>query len=188
MFLLPLYESFQNRMKKIDFLFSGISIATMVYVYKKNNEGDFICQHCEFTTPNQSTMHYHFKNHEGSLPYPCKHCDVRFIQKGLLDLHMKARHQDKLAEKDKKKFECPHKGCEYKDIRKGNVVIHYVRIHLQELVEKCKGKTTEQGMVTQCTSCSKSFKNMTNYYYHMKSCLTLQENHNSFKVWKTLTA
>jgi hypothetical protein len=158
----------------------------MVFAYSKNAEGHFICQHCDYTAKNQSTMHYHLKKHDGALPHPCKHCGARFLQKGLLDLHIRSRHSETLEKKDT--YKCPCSGCSYEDIRKGNCLIHFVRVHMKELTEKLKTKATESEMIASCSKCSKNFKSMTQFYYHASQCVEVPEKHECYLNWKSLKA
>ena len=156
----------------------------MVFIYTKNCNGEFTCNHCEFTAKNQSTMHYHLAGHDGVLPHACKHCSKRFPQKGVLDIHMKLQHPETLETKET--FKCPCKGCTYEDVRKGNRLIHFIRIHLKETVEKLKTKCKEEGMVLTCESCKKSFKNTTGFYYHAHQCVKPTANHQWYSEWITL--
>ncbi len=161
-------------------------IREMVLKYIKNANGDFTCPHCEFTATHQSTMHYHLKKHDGALPHACKHCDMRFLQKSLLDLHVKSRHTETLEKKDM--FKCPCSGCGYEDIRKGNRLIHFVRIHLKKLVDGLKTKSTTEGCVASCTECNQSFKSLTQFYYHAASCVKPAQDHPMFNDWMTVRA
>ena len=68
----------------------------MVFVYNKDSNGIYHCNDCDFTTHNQSTMHYHIKvKHTGELEYECADCDMKFSQKSQLNLHIKSRHSKK---------------------------------------------------------------------------------------------
>lgn len=158
----------------------------MVFEYSKNEEGQFICPHCNYTAKYQSTMHYHLKKHEGALPHACTHCKMRFLQKSLLDIHIKARHPQANEKKDY--VECPVPNCGYKDIRKANCVIHFARIHLREIVDKLKVKTTEENAICQCSKCNKNFKSATHYYYHSASCISLAPVHPMAELWKQVRA
>ena len=149
----------------------------MVYVYKKNSDNDFICPDCPFTTHNQSTMHYHRRNHTGNLTYECTECSMKFLQKGVLDLHIKSKH----TTNDKKEFNCPC--CSYSDLRKGNCLIHFARIHLKELTDKMKLKPKDATSVAECSECSKNFKNTTSFYYHLGSCIKLPTDHAHYQAW-----
>jgi len=155
----------------------------MVFVYTKNESGEFVCKDCKFTTMNQSTMHYHFRNHDGTLTHECPECDKKFLQKSVLDLHILSKHSE---EKPKKEFSCPC--CTYSDLRKGNLAIHFARIHLKDITDKMKTKSAVPDTVTQCESCSKSFKSMTLFYYHCAACVRLPEKHAHAETWKKLKA
>ena len=154
----------------------------MVFVYNKNSDGTYLCNDCEFTTHNQSTMHYHMKKHVGSLEHECKECEMKFSQKSQLNLHIKSRH----STTPKKEYTCPC--CPYKDHRKGNCVIHFTRIHLKDITDKLKLKPTEANTVAHCSQCSKSFKSMTLYYYHVSSCIRLTDEHPLKNEWTELLA
>lgn len=149
----------------------------MTFVYKKNSNNDFVCPDCPFTAHNQSTMHYHLRNHTGVLEHECPDCDMKFLQKGVLDLHIKSKH-NKVT---KKEFTCPC--CTYTDLRKGNCLIHFARIHLKELTDKMKLKTHDG---TECSECEKHFKNITSFYYHLGTCVKLPSNHTHYEMWSKI--
>ena len=136
-----------------------------------------MCTDCDFTTHNQSTMHYHMRNHTGSLTHECSECTMKFLQKSILELHMKSKHN----KNTKKEFTCPC--CDYSDLRKGNCLIHFARIHLKTLTDTMKSKSEMDGMVVECSECSKNFKNMTGFYYHLGSCIKLPPNHEHYAAW-----
>jgi hypothetical protein len=154
----------------------------MVFKYNKDSNGNFTCPDCKFTTINQSTMHYHLRNHDGSLTHECKHCDMKFLQKSVLELHIVSKHSD-VANKDTYKCPC----CTYSDLRKGNCIIHFTRIHLKEITDKLKQKSTQDEVAVECSECNKSFKSMTMFYYHTSKCIKVPENHPHHNSWKTLT-
>ena len=163
-----------------------LSLYKMVNEYIKNAEGQFICPHCDYTARIRSTMFYHLKKHEGALPYPCKHCDARFLQNALLDMHVKSRHADKLENRET--FKCPCSGCEYEDIRKGNRLIHFLRIHLKDFTNSLKGKSLEEETVVSCNECNRSFKSMTLFYYHASKCVKLEKSHEHYGTWNSIKA
>lgn len=158
----------------------------MVFAYNKNKEGMYICtDNCNFITHNQSTMHYHMKvKHNGTLEHECKECNMKFPQKSQLNLHVKSRHSN--DNKPKKEYNCPC--CDYKDLRKGNCIIHFTRIHLKDITDKLKTKSTDTTMAAHCSQCSKSFKSMTLYYYHVSSCIRLTDEHPLKNEWTELLA
>ena len=148
----------------------------------KNASGQFLCTHCNYTTKNQSTMHYHLAGHEGALPHKCKHCESAFPQKGVLDLHIKLKHPETLQKKET--FKCPCNECSYEDVRKGNRLIHFLRVHFKDLTEKLKVplKDKEEG-ICACNNCNKTFKSNTLFYYHAHKCVAPTENHPHFSQW-----
>jgi len=152
----------------------------MVFVYSKNADGEFICKDCTFKTHNQSTMHYHLKNHDGDNKYECEDCMMTFLQKSVLNLHIQAHH----SEEKQHEFECPC--CGYSDLRKGNCRIHFARIHLKDLTNNMKGKPTLDNTIVKCNECDKSFKSMSMYYYHVSSCIRLSEDHPLAEKWASL--
>jgi len=150
----------------------------MVLIYKKNNNNEYICPDCKFITTNQSTMHYHLRNHNGSLNHECSECNMKFLQKSVLELHIKSKHNDNVVKKD---FACPC--CDYSDLRKGNCVIHFARIHLKDITDRMKVKSVQENMIVECSECSKNFKNMAGFYYHLSSCIKLSANHKHYASW-----
>lgn len=164
----------------------------MTFKYIKNEQGQFVCPHCPFTSGPQSTMHYHIKkNHDGDLKHVCKFCKNKFVQKSLLDLHMKSQHKEEL-DKRVKQFCCPFPNCDVKDLRKGNVISHFCRVHLKDLLEKALliSKTKEEPAI-QCTHCKKGFASKPSFNYHIASCLKPTQTHpcyDSFQKLATLEA
>ena len=69
----------------------------MVFEYKKNDDGHYVCGVCNVIKKNQNTMHYHLKRHEGTMSYECDKCDMKFYQKYTLDTHTKLVHEKKEA-------------------------------------------------------------------------------------------
>jgi hypothetical protein len=156
----------------------------MVLEYFKNEAKEFVCQHCQFTAQNQSTMHYHLLKHQGALPHPCKICDARFLQKSLLDMHIKTRHSETLDKKTT--FKCPHESCTFECIQKGNVITHFTRMHLKDLTESLKCKPNEDECVVGCKSCQQSFKSLTRFYYHASKCVNPPSSHPLYGLWNQL--
>ena len=156
----------------------------MTFKYVKNTEGHFVCHHCQFTAKNQSTMHYHLAGHDNVLPHKCKHCEQRFPQKSVLDIHLKLKHAETLDTKET--FKCPCNGCEYEDIRKGNRLIHFIRVHLKDVVGKLKAKTSVEDCVCACSACDKSFKSSTMFFYHAHACVNPPSTHTHYNEWMSM--
>jgi hypothetical protein len=142
----------------------------MVYEYKKNAEGHFVCPHCGETKRLQSTMHYHLKRHEGKLPHECKLCKKSFLHASTLDLHMKAQHQKEQA----RMFKCPMPGCPYDGtLTKANLLIHYVRKHCKE--EAAAARADGDSSTHVCNCCNKSCNSLTAFHYHVATCFRLED-------------
>ena len=156
------------------------------FKYTKNDAGAFICPHCPYTNANQSSMHYHLKAHLDVKDYKCEHCDQKYPQKQLLELHMLRRHADKpdVEQLKKKVFKCPC--CDYKDIQKSNRLIHFLRVHMKPLVQKLIQPSKEEGCVAKCSECNRDCKSMTQFYYHAASCVKVEPGHTMAVSWKEI--
>ena len=137
----------------------------MVYTYQKNQNGDFVCQHCGKTVPGdkQSTMNMHYNaKHNGDLPHECDQCDKKFATKQALDFHLLARHQVNCqAQTD---YTCPFPGCNFVARTRGNRRIHYFRKHMKEEVHKMNNDLT-------CRICNHQFNNKPSFLYHCIDCV-----------------
>lgn len=160
----------------------------------KNADGHFVCPHCQAVKKNQSTMYYHLKKHEGDLPHACKHCDMKFLQKYLLDLHMNAKHKEKVKNDDtvKKvtKFACTCEGCDQTFLQKGNVRIHFMRMHMTDFVKTLKKPQdpTKKPSDLYCGACDKTFNNTTTFFYHTFTAHKPPKEHRMYDEWKELVA
>lgn len=139
-------------------------VAPVSFTYKKNVEGLYVCPHCPATYERQNSMHYHLKKHAGMYPHKCKHCPKEFLQKQTLDLHMEAKHLEKLQ--PVKLNSCPCTDCSYESRTKANLIIHYMRIHC---AGECKFGLTKDKL-TRCNTCNEICKSQTAYYYHAAQC------------------
>lgn len=146
------------------------------YTYQKNEKGEFVCHLCGVTKKNQNTMHYHYKRHEGRLPFQCDICNKEFLQASVLELHKAARHaKETHAGAEKGGVSCP--ACEFHTLTKANCIIHFVRNHCGSAMERMLGATTvvKSSKEFECSTCSKSCKSRTAFLYHIatKGCLSL---------------
>jgi len=154
----------------------------MTIKYFKNEDGQFVCPHCNVIKKNQSTMHYHMKKHEEQITHVCKSCKKGFLQKQTLDLHIRSKHPD-MKDTDKK-FKCTYDNCEFSSLTKGNCVIHYLRVHFQEEIDTIMVKN---GKVINCNKCEKEFNNSCGFYYHCKECIDFIQD-DKYKKFEELTA
>ncbi len=144
-----------------------MSPSTKQYTYQKNDKKEYFCVTCKFTTPNQNTMHYHYKTHDEKKEYECDKCNKSFTAKQTLDNHIRAKHT-----KEKELWECTK--CDFKNLTKGNCRIHYVRMHCKSKVEKILDET-DNGFA--CKTCNKTYKGATSFYYHAYDCLQIKKNY-----------
>jgi hypothetical protein len=147
--------------------------------YKRDETGHLLCEKCGFKPKstvrhpqgNVSTMHYHMKKHINDFPYECSVCKTGFPQKQNLLNHMKARHPDRLKQRENM-HKCPIEGCHFESITKGNCLIHCARLHYSEAVEPhLQHIVVDDKKYSHCTCCDKQFKSPTAYYYHILKCL-----------------
>jgi hypothetical protein len=149
---------------------NSVSVKADTLTYKKNAEGLYVCPYCPATYERQNSMHYHLKKHAGMYPHKCRHCDKAFLQKQTLDLHMEAKHPDKLNVVEM--YACPCEDCPYESRTKANLQIHYMRIHC---TDTCKF-TIRKDNLTECKACCESFKSATAYFYHAVHCTPPTKN------------
>jgi DNA-directed RNA polymerase subunit RPC12/RpoP len=142
----------------------------MPLTYTKNEQEEYVCPECDFTTTKQNTMHYHLKKHNNALNYKCNKCDKAFIQKQALTLHIAAKHSD--ADKKEKKFACTFNDCDFKALTKANCIIHSIRMHYQE--ECAAISEIQDDNKIGCTECKKTYASASAFYYHAKGCLKLE--------------
>ncbi len=143
----------------------------MKRVYIKNDDGHFVCPHCDEVKEKQNTMFYHMQTHEGKLPYECNICKKGFVQKQEMILHKQRKHAD--AEEPvaaAEKYLCPFDDCDFADIRKGNIRIHCMRKHGSKyLTEETITKSMDDGYT--CLTCNYVNKSHSGILYHLSTCL-----------------
>lgn len=157
---------------------ANTSKSKMPLKYIKNDEGNFVCPDCGAVKRNQSTMFYHMKKHEEELTYTCKECKKGFLQKQTLDLHIRSKHPELLKKSEldaSKKFRCPYDDCEFTSLTKGNTVIHCLRVHFQDEINNMMLRDNETKTIS-CIECQKEFASSCAFFYHCKSCLSLDAN------------
>jgi DNA-directed RNA polymerase subunit RPC12/RpoP len=132
-----------------------------MYIYQKNEAGDYVCSICQATKKNQNTMHYHLKTHEGHLPFECKTCKKEFLHAQTLAVHVAARHSKEAAG-----LKCPL--CPHKTLTKANRIIHFMRKHCGPEIEALKAGH-------RCPKCSKDCNSSTAFLYHLAGCIELGE-------------
>jgi len=137
----------------------------MVYTYQKNEQGDFVCQHCGKIVPGdkQSTMNMHYNaKHNGDLPHECNQCDKKFATRQALEFHLQARHQVNCQ--NQTEYACPYPNCNFHAKKRGNRRIHYFRKHMKDEVKKLMNGLS-------CRGCNTTFHNKSAFFYHCISCI-----------------
>lgn len=133
----------------------------MVFEYKKNDAGHYVCMICSSVKKNQNTMHYHIKKHEGKLSHECKLCDKKFYQKYALDDHVKLTHStESLVE-----IKCPFDNCLQSFIKKEYCRIHIARNHVKKELEPFIEKKKDSKIHT-CLTCKKDYNSYPAILYH----------------------
>lgn len=170
--------------------------------YQMNSAGDYTCPHCLYTARHMSTMHYHLKKHSGVTDYICTTCNKQFLQKQTLEMHIHARHPEKIQTAPKtikfrdlkaaraKKMEGLALPLPQSPVSITSIKVHTCPVAGCEFSSLSKGNCRihcmrihygtysnaqlERGADGTCTCklCSTEFKSLTHAYYHMASCLT----------------
>jgi KRAB domain-containing zinc finger protein len=133
----------------------------MVYEYKTNEQGFYVCTVCSVVKEKQNTMHYHMKKHEGNRSYECESCDKKFYQKYALDDHIKLHHSTEPL----KEIKCPFDNCIQTFIKKEHCRIHIARNHLKSDIEKFIEKKKDS-KIHACLVCKREFNSYPAILYH----------------------
>jgi hypothetical protein len=133
----------------------------MVFEYKKNEAGQYVCHICGDVKDKQNTMHYHLQRHEGTLSYECKDCDQKFFQKYALDNHIKLVHAKKEAT-----LKCPFAACTEVFHKKEYLRVHIARNHISETIKPWIIKKDDSKIYT-CGCCKKECKSYPSILYHV---------------------
>lgn len=161
----------------------------MTIRYIKNDDGNFVCQHCGAIKTRQNSMHYHIKKHMEELDHICKICNKAFLQKQTLDLHIRSKHPESIKSDknndDEKKFQCPFENCTFKALTKGNCIIHSLRTHFQDEIKEIMTVKNDTKSIS-CNECNKEFFSSSAFYYHCKSCISLPNNHPKLQTLQSI--
>jgi len=158
-------------------------------VYQRNENGQFVCPTCGVTKERQNSMHYHMKKHQtDAATYRCLYCTKSFFQKQTLELHVRTKHADPLAEDvTPPAFSCPFPACTFQSHTKGNCVIHCLRVHFQEEITPHLHLVQERRVYT-CLQCQNEFQSTTAFYYHIKNCITFDKTTPKYQLLQGLLA
>jgi hypothetical protein len=165
------------------------SESKMTLTYIKDEDGNFVCPDCGIKKKNQSTMHYHMRQHKEETNHMCKICKKGFLQKQNLDLHIRSKHPELLEQlsDNNKKFRCPFDDCKFTALTKGNCIIHCLRVHFQDEINEMMIKDEETKIIC-CNECDKEFTSSCAFYYHCKNCMTFDKNDEKYQKFQEITA
>jgi len=133
----------------------------MVFEYKKNESGLYVCGICGETKEKQNTMHYHMKRHEGTKSHKCEHCPESFYQKIELKNHVNIVHK-----KQEPSIQCPF-SCKAAFHTKAQCSIHVARTHLQDYTKKSMQANNDTEKTYTCLVCNKICNSHPSILYHM---------------------
>ena len=134
----------------------------MVFTYKKNEQGLYVCTVCNETREKQNTMYYHILKHEGTKSYACSHCDKKFYQKYALDNHIQLTHSTAPIVG----IQCPFDSCKGTFQKKEHCRAHIARNHLRKLLDPLIQKKKDS-KVHNCTTCNREFNSYPAILYHV---------------------
>ena len=123
----------------------------MVFEYKKNDLGHYVCETCGETREKQNTMFYHLQKHEGIMSHTCEHCNKQFYQKYELNNHMKLQHSIGIKNEGMK---CPFENCDTRFQKKEYCRVHIARNHIRDIIDKwiVKNDKSKQYSCNQCNN------------------------------------
>jgi KRAB domain-containing zinc finger protein len=134
----------------------------MVFEYKKNDNGHYVCGVCGEIKEKQNTMHYHLQKHEGTMSYGCTQCDKKFYQKYALENHVKMTH----LPATEPPIKCPFDDCKDSFHKKDHCRVHIARNHLRELISPWIEKKADSKIHT-CGRCKKDCNSYASILYHV---------------------
>ena len=135
--------------------------------YTKNESGEFVCEYCEKTSPNQSTISEHIsrihpkESGRQQDPFECPLCLKLFNSSSIREQHIQNKHENQ------RKL-CVASGCSYEGKCNASLRTHYVRKHMNynSLI------TYRSDDIAMCNNCSTCMKPST-AIYHISTCSPL---------------
>ena len=136
--------------------------------YILNELGDYVCNYCEKTSKNQSTISEHISRlhskEAGRIvkPFQCETCEKRFNSASIRDQHIQNNHRNV------RDTLCVAPGCSYEGKADAARCSHYVRKHMNMslLCREVDGKNS------MCNNCGKNMIN-SSMIYHLAKCSPL---------------
>ena len=141
----------------------------MVFEYKTNEQGHYVCDICGSVKTRQNTMHYHLQRHEGTKNYSCtyanKGCTKKFYQKYALDEHVKMSHSSVPVEPT---IKCSFPDCTSAFHKKDAYRIHIARTHLKDRIKDWIVKNDDSTVAAySCDVCKVEYKSYPAILYHV---------------------
>ena len=148
--------------------------------YILNEQGEYVCDYCEKTSKNQSTISEHISRlhskEAGRIekPFECPTCQKRFNSASIRDQHI---HNNHFNIRDN----CVAPGCSYKGKTDAALCTHYVRKHM-DVSNLCRVIDSENLL---CNHCEKSMSK-SSMMYHLAKCSPLSPYCKSAMITKLL--
>ena len=137
----------------------------MVFEYKTNEQGHYVCGTCGAVKVKQNTMHYHLQRHEETPPYPCtkEGCTKKFYQNYALTNHVRLEHSTVPLQPA---IKCPWPDCAKGFHKKEQCRVHIARAHLKSQLDPLI-LTKEGSSLHTCATCKKEYKSYPAILYHV---------------------
>lgn len=135
--------------------------------YIPNEQGEYVCDYCEKTSKNQSTISEHISRlhskEAGRIekPFECPTCLKRFNSASIRDQHIQNNHFNI-------RDDCISPGCSYKGKSDAALCSHYVRKHM-DVSSLCRVIDSEKLL---CNHCEKTMIK-SSMIYHLAKCSPL---------------
>jgi len=134
------------------------------YIVNLCNSGKYVCNYCEKTSKNQSTISEHISRLHATeagrmaMPFECAICEKRFNSASIRDQHIQNNHFNI-------RDSCVSPGCKYTGKSASALCSHYARKHMDtdSLI------TMIDGNIAECNHCNKQL-NKSSIIYHLARC------------------
>ena len=138
-----------------------------IHRYTKNESGEFVCEYCDKTSPNQSTISEHIsrthpkESGRQETPFECPLCLKLFNSSSIREQHIQNKHENQ------RKL-CVASGCSYEGKCNASLRTHYVRKHMN-YTSLITYRAEDIAMCNNCGTCMKP----TTAIYHISTCSPL---------------
>lgn len=138
-----------------------------IHRYTQNESGEYVCEYCDKTSPNQSTISEHIsrihpkESGRQENPFECPLCLRLFNSSSIREQHIQNKHENQ------RKL-CVASGCSYEGKCNASLRTHYVRRHM-DYTSLITYRAEDTAMCNHCGSCMKP----TTAIYHISTCSPL---------------